>query len=199
MTRANAAFSFIRESFFPAQTSEQHFFGAWLARDDGFLPQQFPFAVATLHPGTVEVPGGDIPYLAPNSNDDDIDDEQAAVLDQIIAISVPSGTICNVAFYGGFMSAEEESGLLEAGLDRVSGRLKYFLGATTVAHAGILSFRESFDLLLEPSHIWPDSRDWFVASEPDLAFTVVGCQQELAQRLLDAPGLDSRLLHGPGS
>ena len=192
----DTALSFIQESYFPVQASERHFFGAWLARDEGFLPRPFPYAVAILHPGTVEVFGGDIPYLAPNSDDDDIDDDQAATLHQIIAASVPSETICNVAFYGGFMCAEEEVRLMEAGLDRVSGRLKYFLGATTVAHAGILSFRDRFNLLLEPSHIWPDGRDWFVASEPDLAFTVVGCQQELAQRLLNAPGLDSRLWQG---
>lgn len=195
----NTALSYIRKSFFPSQISEQHFFGAWLARDEGFLPQSFPYVVAILHPGTVEVSGGDIPYLAPNPNDDDLDNEQAAVLDQIIASTVHPGAICNVAFYGGFMNAQEEAGLMDAGLDRVSGRLKYFLGATTVAHAGILSFRERFKLLLEPSHIWPDNRDWFVASEPDLAFTVVGCQQELAQRMLDAPGLDSRLWQEPNA
>ncbi|MBC9944765.1 hypothetical protein ICL81_09615 [Leucobacter sp. cx-328] len=191
------AFNSIRESFFSSQASEREFFAAWIARDEGFLPQEFPYAVAILHPGTVEVPGGDIPYLAPNPHDDDLDDEQAAVLDQIIGSSAPEESTCNVAFYGGFMEEEEEAGLIDAGLDRVSGRLKYLLGATLLAKAGVLVLRESLDLLLEPSYIWPDSREWFVASAPDLAFTVVGCQQELAQRLLDAPGLDSRLWQGP--
>lgn len=186
-------FNTIRESFFSPQASEREFFAAWVARDEGFLPQEFPRVVAILHPGTVEVPGGEVPYLAPNSDDENIDDAQGAVLEQIIASSAPPETVCNVAFYGGFMNPGEEVGLIDAGLERVSGRLKYFLGATTLAQAGILMLRESFDLLLEPSYIWPDSRDWFVASAPDLAFTVVGCNEALAQRLLDAPGLDSRL------
>lgn len=186
-------FGSIRELIFPSRASERELFAAWVASDEGFLPHTFPYAVAILHPGTIEIPGSEVPYLAPNSNDDDLDDEQGAVLDQIIVGSAPPETVCNVAFYGGFMNPGEEVGLIDAGLERVSGRLKYFLGATTLAQAGILTLREKFDLLLEPSYIWPDSRDWFVASAPDLAFTVVGCNEALAQRLLGAPELDSRL------
>lgn len=191
------AFDAIRDLFFPSQTSELHFFAAWIARDEGFLPRAFPHVVVILHPGTVEVPGGEVPYLAPNPHDDDLDDEQARVFDQILGASGPADSVCNVAFYGGYLSPEEEVGLIDAGFERVSGRLTYFLGATTLKHTGIIPLRDGFDLLIMPSYIWPDTREWCVASAPDLAFTVVGCEAPLARQLLDDPRLDSRPWRGP--
>lgn len=184
-------FEIFRTEFSPALAGEEEFFAAWLVRDRDFLPRKFPRAVAILHPGTVEVPDGEIPFLAPNPHDDDLDDDQAGALDGILLEFSDPTERCTVALYGGFMDERQSEGLIGAGLSRLEGRLVYFLGSAKLSQSLVLPLRETIDLILPVSCIWPETRDWFVASLPDLAFTVVGCSNQIADRLLEEPLLNT--------
>lgn len=165
---------------------------AWIRTGKGFLPSDYPRTIALLHPGTTETNDPEMPFRGSDAADENLSEEQAAILDQVLLGAFGPETQCNFGRYGGYLDASHQKELLEMGLTRVADRLIYYFGADKLSGCLFVQAAEDAFGFLAQSFLWADDRSWFISSEPDLAFTVIGCDDNLADRLLAEAKLGSR-------
>lgn len=196
--------------------TERDWFSGWLARDRGFLPGRFRRSIATLYLATCEneieaapalpsdaEPVGE-PTRAPEREPDSApkhgepaiaadgpSDVQIEALDRLIMDSGEAGTPCTIALYAGDIDAHRTAELIAQGLTPVAGRLPYLLYAAPLAEGLFAATTERWGDTLPQCFLWPEDRSWFVASAPDLPYTVVGCGDAFAERLLAEPALEA--------
>lgn len=169
-------------------------FTSWLRRSelssgDAFLPRRYPREIALLHPGTRPIPGGNPPFQASNANDAPLSQVQTQSLENLLLEMFPPTFTCCFALYGGYTDIDNPSGPRGFGhpsAHLVNERLPYFLLAGSLRDALFSSVEENWPgpPTLELSYLWPTDRSWFLASEPDLAFSVIGCDAYFGERLL---------------
>lgn len=62
--------------------------------------------------------------------------------------------------------------------------MRYFVGAAALGECLFLDSVDDELGIFDQSFLWANDRSWFVSSMPDLAFAVIGCGDDLADRLL---------------
>lgn len=171
---------------------QTEWFSNWTLADEGFLPSSYSRSIVLLHPGTMETNDPSMPFSGPDAADADMSDAQAKVLDQVLVETLDPETPCTFGRYGGYLDNSHRSELAERGLVRISNRLTYYLGSGPLSACSFTDAAKDAGGFLTQSFLWADDQSWFVSSEPDLAFTVVGCDDKLANRLLGESLLNPR-------
>ena len=164
----------------------------WIQSDKAFLPQKFPRVIVLLHPGAVETGRSDLPFAAPNPNNQRLSEAEIAALDAAILDSLSITTPCKFALYGGYTKGPERQRLEKIGLTPIDGRLRYLVGAGELRKCLFRATEEEFGPFMELSYLWAQDESWFVASPPDVDFTAIGCSNTLADRLLADEILETR-------
>lgn len=184
----------VENKVIPVKSAQREWFERWLLADEGYLPAKFPQSVVLLHPGTVETGNSEKPFAGPPAVDEELSLEQALVLDRVLLSVLNPGTQCTSARYGGFVDKNHGADLIDSGYVRSVGHLIYYLSAGILAECSFSTAKDEncFDGLFPQSFLWPDDHSWFVSSMPDLDFTVIGCDEALAERLVAEPVLSTR-------
>jgi|GEM_PF-6033563 len=174
----------------------------WDGGSPMFLPQKYPREIAVLHPGAVPIsdPALIVPFKIPDNSDDYLQNpwEQAEVLDLILLDTFDPETSCTLGVYGGYLNPGTDRGVsmgfIEPDATWVFSNVGYVLFAAPLKEALSSAvqdrWREVGFVFL--SHIWPDDHSWFLVVNPDFDFTVIGCDDELAEKLLAQPELNAR-------
>lgn len=152
--------------------------------DEGFLPVRFARTVVVLHPGAEPTGQSDVPFAAPNPNNEVLTEAEQQAFDTAMLELLPASTPCKFALYGGFSSFREGKELERLGMKRIEGRLNFFVGEGELSKHLFRATDEAFGGFLPLSYLWAEDGSWFLASPPDLDFTAVGCGDEIAERLL---------------
>lgn len=171
---------------------QTQWFSEWIGVDEGFLPSPYPRSIALLHPGTLETDNPSLPFAGPNAADANLSSEQAEALDRALLDTFGPEIPCTFGRYGGYLDDSHRSELEEIGLTCVKGRLVYYLGAGQLSTCSFVDAELDASGFFTQSFLWADDQSWFVSSEPDLAFTIVGCDDKLANRLLKETVLSPR-------
>ena len=174
-------------------------FNNWAGRDEDstgltLLPRRYPREVALLHPGTGPADDHFLPFKAPDATDAPLSDEQVAALEEILLTSFPGNLACCLALYGGYIDLDDldgPQGFPHPHARWVIARLPYALFGAPLDETLFSSVEDRWGVWphVELSFLWAADRSWFIASAPDLAFTVIGCEDQLAERLLATPAL----------
>jgi hypothetical protein len=163
-----------------------------MAQDyDRDIPQGFPRVVVILHPGTYVVDDPVLPFRAPNANDVPLSEEQTEAFEQVLLKVLGPKEQCCVAFYAGYLRPEGIARIDTPEMTWVSGRLAYLLLQGELNECLFSAVETHWDpfLFLEVSYLWATDRSWVIALTPDTAHTVIGCDDALAEALLQEPQL----------
>ncbi|WP_336659446.1 hypothetical protein [Leucobacter sp. USHLN153] len=123
-------------------------------------------------------------------------EDQARTLDRALIESYGADVACSFARYGGFLGAAAGEKLVEKGYLSTEARLPYFIGSGQLSECSFVDASNDEGGFLPQSFLWADDHRFVVCSEPDLAFTLVGCGGELADNLLSQPVLNARECFG---
>ena len=161
------------------------------------VPGTYPRLIAVLHPGCH--PTGDLlrPFHRDDADDPRLTDAQAHTLERILLDHSGPDTPCTFAVYAGYLDREDRGhhqGFEEPDATWVEGDLWFALFSADAENALFNASARRWEhvQLVELSHVWPRDRSWFLASEPDLAYTVIGCDTGLARKLLAHTELNAR-------
>ncbi|MGO1592248.1 MAG: hypothetical protein ACTH1Z_02770 [Ancrocorticia sp.] len=172
-------------------------FSQWLRGSMGILPEGYARRVGILPSGTVPVPGAEVPFQAPDCNDDPPSDAQQEVIDHILLESIDPETPCCFAVYAYF--PRQDWGVhygfnQPEGTWYLAGDLHYVMFSAPLKEGlfGPIAQRWGDVFSIELSYLWPEDRSWFLSSPLDVAFATVGSDDDLlADKLLAQPILDA--------
>lgn len=151
----------------------------------------FPRMIVILHPGT-EVKNDDgFPFRAPNCDDRRMSGPQCMELEYALRTVFGPQTPCSLAVYAGFLRDPQFREGLEPAGTNIEENLRYVVFNAELNDCSFYSMQDRWGdfLSTELSYLWARDRSWLVTSSPDTAVTIVGCDNDLAQALLDAPEL----------
>ncbi|MGI5164477.1 hypothetical protein ACQEU3_09000 [Spirillospora sp. CA-253888] len=196
-------------------------FAAWAAAsaeqaDGPPLPAAYDRTIAVLHPGA-EPAADDLtaPFQGPSSVEGHPSDGQKAALDRILLAATGPGAPACLASYDAdpgsgaeflvtstgpgpgsppddAVSADGPGDPLDDIAERVSGHIAYLLVAGPLQDLVYSAWEARWDHEQPVTMLWPAGRAWCLSSDPDLAYTVIGCDRALAARLLAEPVLSAR-------
>ncbi|MFI6521378.1 hypothetical protein ACIBF1_37900 [Spirillospora sp. NPDC050679] len=197
-------------------------FAAWAAAsaeeaDGPPLPAAYDHTIAVLHPGA-EPATSDLtaPFHGPSSAEGHPSDGQKAALDQILLAATGPGAPACLASYdadpgsgtellvtstGPGPASPQDDAVSADGPDdpplddiaeRVSGHIAYLLVAGPLRDLVYSAWEARWDYEQPVTMLWPADRAWCLSSDPDLPYTVIGCDRALADRLLAEPVLRAR-------
>lgn len=178
--------------------AQVHWFTGWVESTDSIPDDRFARWIVLLHPGTTFVEDDRFPIQSPNVEpavDEDLSDEQAAVLDHVLLDYAGPDAICDFALYAGYFNEKDRgrsSGFLEPENTWYQGRLNYVLLSGELADCTFAAVRRRWGDVhfTELSYLWARDHSWFLASTADTCVTVVGCNDGLAAALLAEPLLN---------
>lgn len=174
------------------EQSQARWFADWMLADRHFLPRDYPNKVALLHPGTVPVNNIELPFQG-DPADPRLSNEQANALDAHLLEQFGADTDCCFAIYAGYFTSEDwgvSQGFNEPEGVWVFGRLSYILfsGQLDESTFQAVNFRWEDTSFVELSYLWPKDQSWFLASAPDVAFTLLGANNtEFSNRMFSDP------------
>lgn len=191
-----------------ARSDESSWFRTWRSQIDvapvdttthsipSQVPGNYPRLVAVLHPGCHRTGDSLRPFHRDDADHPRLTDAQARTLERILLDHSGPDTPCTFAVYAGYLDREDRGhrqGFDEPDATWVEGDLWFALFSADAGDALFSATARRWEHvhLVELSHIWPRIRSWFLASEPDLAYTVIGCHTDLAQKLLAHPELNA--------
>ncbi|WP_067812706.1 hypothetical protein [Actinomadura kijaniata] len=197
-------------------------FAAWVAAsaeqaDGPPLPAAYDHTIAVLHPGA-EPATSDLtaPFLGPSSTEGHPSDGQKTVLERILLTTTGPDTPACLASYDADPGSGTDLIITSTGpgpasppddavspgspgepplddlAERVSGHIAYFLVAGSLQELLYTAWEARWDYEQPVTVLWPADRTWCLSSDPDLSYTVLGCDHALAARLLAEPVLRAR-------
>ncbi|GAA2636102.1 hypothetical protein SMC26_39155 [Actinomadura fulvescens] len=197
-------------------------FAAWVAAsaeqaDGPPLPAAYERTIAVLHPGAEPATSGlTAPFHGPSSAEGHPSDTQKTVLDRILLTTTGPGAPACLASYDADPGSGTELLITSTGpgpasppdnavsadspgdsslddlAERASGHIAYLLVAGPLQDLVYTAWEARWDYEQPVTMLWPADRTWCLSSDPDLSYTVVGCDETLAARLLAEPILRAR-------
>lgn len=169
---------------------------AWLLRDVDLLPGAFARYLVMIGESSVWGSEDPSPFTPIDPNDSRLDEERQLLLDAILADVSGHDCAASAVLYGGYSSSARRleipfSPPLEL-TPLQAPRLLFFLAGGRLGELVPTDLAPRLGGFAEVSGLWPNDRAWCVASPPDLSATIIGCDDELALRLLGTPALDAR-------
>lgn len=161
-----------------------------------YVPQGFARVVVVLHPGTkvAEVSERDrAPFRGDPSSEGHPSAEQKRRLEQLLRQDSGERAAATLASYDP-IPEDPEPLLAEAA--RVRAHIDYVLVGGLLTELTYTPWEARWPYERPLTVLWPGDRRWLLHSDPDSSFTVVGCDDSLADRLLDEPVL--RAVTWPG-
>lgn len=177
---------------------EAAWFTQWRLYGEAFLPRHYARQIVVLHPGTVPVLDKYPSFQAPNPNDERASDIQQQIMDRTLLETFSPETPTCFGMYAGYFTKNDWG--VSRGFDEpdgtwvFAGNLPFILFGAPLKDATFAAIERRWEnvFLTELSFIWPEDRSWFLASAPDLAFTLIGTDEDaLAERLLGEPELNA--------
>lgn len=183
--------------FEPVERDELSWLKAWLLKSNShYLPHGHIRQLVILHPGaSVDHTNPYVPVVGPYAADGTPAHHQIKTIANILVDTFGSDTTSYAALYDGTpdipwatdvgrVAAVVESNVTYA---VIRGRLAELLSYDWPAEAIGIEW---------VSMLWPANHTWFLTSDPDSAFTVVGCDNVLAEKFLTSPSLSALEIPG---
>ncbi|WP_313280666.1 hypothetical protein [Timonella senegalensis] len=169
------------------------FFRAIARRSPVELGSEYARTIVVLHPGSEIKDDGGFPFRAPNSDDERLGEMRERELERVFLSVLGSRFACSLAVYAGFLHGENFQKLINPEGVKYDGDLRYILfnGELGESLFSTVSSRWSASHIVELSFLWARDRSWLMASTPDTAVTIIGCNDELADSLIAAKNLDA--------
>jgi hypothetical protein len=160
-----------------------------------YLPPGFARVLVVRHPGTEVVAENrdGTPFRGDPSTEGHPSAEQKRRLEQLLMATSGEGAAATLA---GYDPVPDDPEPLLAEATRVRTHIDYLLVGGVLAELTYTPWEARWPYERPVSVLWPNDRRWWLHSDPDSSFTVVGCDDELAERLLAEPVL--RAVEWPG-
>ena len=165
---------------------------AWALRGAGtaYLPPGFQRSIVIMHPHTAHRPdrGADaVPFGGRSSEEGSPSPAQQAVVRSLLLAASGLAAPATAALYDGTPGVPWPPPLDEVG-HRLVSHIEYAVVAGDLQEL-LASDWAAVSGCEWPTWLWPDDRAWFLHSDPDSAFTVIGCGNALAEQILGEPPL----------
>jgi hypothetical protein len=189
------------------EPEQLRWFRAWVEQAAGepgpagsatcYAPEEFGRVVVVRHPGTEVVAGlpGRVPFRGDPGEEGEPAPAQKRVLERLLLDVTGAGAPATLASYDPLPG---QPGPLPAEAVRVGDpdHIDYLLLGGELAELTYTPWERRWAEEQQVTVLWPNDRQWWLHSDPDSSFTVVGCDDSLADRLLDEPVL--RAVTWPG-
>lgn len=153
----------------------------------------YPQTIIILHPETKVRRDGGFPFRAPNSDDIPLSPTQSRELGRVLLSVLDAKAPCSMAVYAGYLPGEDFHKQLEPEGTKFDGNLQYILFNGDLEECLFSSVQERWPGWppKELSFLWSSDPSWLAVSSPDTAVTIIGCEDDLAGALLEAPSLEA--------
>lgn len=192
-------------------------FAAWVAAsaehaDGPPLPATYDHTIAVLHSSAEPATSGPTaPSRASASTEGHPSDKQKTVLDRILLTTTGPGAPACLASYdadpgpgpallitstapGPASPSDDAVSAHSLGdpplgelAERVNGHIAYLIVAAPLQELVYTAWEARWDYEQPVTMLWPADRTWCLSSDPDLFYTVIGCDHTLAARFLAEP------------
>ncbi|MBF6196296.1 hypothetical protein U3653_31415 [Nocardia sp. CDC186] len=199
-------------------------FAAWVAdsaeqADGPPLPATYDHTIAVLHCDAEPATSGvTAPSQGSSGTEGHPSDRQKAVLDRILLTTTGPGAPACLASYDAdpgpgpalLITATSADSVppsddavsahalgdppLGEIAERVNGHIAYLLVAAPLQDLVYTAWEARWDYEQPVTMLWPADRTWCLSSDPDLSYTVIGCDHTLAARILAEPVLRAQEL-----
>ncbi len=189
----------VRDMTTAVDPDQLDWFRGWTARASAagprevitlYVPEQFGRVVVVRHPGTVvvEVGPGHVPFRGHPGEEGEPAPFQKWPLERLLVEVSGASAPATLASYD---PRPDQPGRLQAEATRVPdpNHIDYLLVGGMLAELTYTAWEARFDEEQPLTVLWPNDRRWWLHSDPDSSFTVVGCDDDVAERLLAEPVL----------
>jgi hypothetical protein len=191
----------------PVDPDQLSWFRRWVERCDAgrlrdralrYAPQGFARVVVVLHPGTevAEQTRNGTPFRGDSSTEGSPSPGQKRRLEDLLVETSGARAPATLASYDPVPHAEPDPLLAHATRVSDPDHIDYLLVGGELAELTYTPWEERWPYEQPVTVLWPEDRRWWLHSDPDSSFTVLGCDDALAERLLAEPVL--RAVEWPG-
>lgn len=168
---------------------EADWFAHWLLAADTPLPTKYVYQIGIPHPETIIDFSLTPPFRHENPHDEPLSDAQKKTLENILLTGFSEQTPCNFAIYAGYF--DDDWGLSQGfnepeGTWTLGGNTNYVLFQAPLKDSLFSATEKRWNNVnfTELNYVWPSDHEWFLASPPDCAYSIIGTDNTTLVRAL---------------